>query len=129
MTEYELTNAFLSHAGLLLTYFMAFVSATSALLVVAYFAGTNLPVLLSRVVVGIYASTSLFLMTSFQRQSALFLAVREQMRPHVDWHTAVTEPAWILPTMLWLGLATMLAVFAGGIWYFYAARNQAVARG
>jgi len=127
MTEYELADAFLDQTGSLLTYFMAFVSATSALLIVSYFTGANLPVRLSRVVIGIYASTSVFLIVSVQRQSSLILVLREKMQTGLSWHTAVTEPQWVLPSMLWLGFITMVAIFISAIWYFYIARNNETA--
>lgn len=90
----------------------------------SYFTGARLPVRLSRVVIGIYASTSAFLIISVQRQSSLILVLREKMRTNLVWHTAVTEPSWILPCMLWLGFITMVAIFISAIWYFYIARNN-----
>ncbi|MFT4564262.1 MAG: hypothetical protein ACI9BW_004025 [Gammaproteobacteria bacterium] len=41
MSDYELTDIFVTHAQVLLTYFMGFISATSALLVVAHVTGST----------------------------------------------------------------------------------------
>ena len=53
MSEYELTDSFLNHVELSMTYFMAYLSATSAFLAVAYIAGSEIPPILARGVLAI----------------------------------------------------------------------------
>ena len=118
MTEYELVDAFMNHVGLGMTFFMAFLSATSAFLVAAYLAGSELPVVLARIIVAIYSLASVFLIFSFQRIGNIMLDIREQMHGITEWHTAVYEQQWVIPSAVWLAVVVMSLVFVGSIWFF-----------
>jgi len=123
MTEYELADIFQSHVQMMGTFFFGFLSATSAYLVVVHLAGREIPGFLARVTLAIYAAASVFLVTSFQRQSMLLLDVRELMASGMPWHTAVYEPQWIMPTMIWIAVGVMVVLFVSSIWYQHHARK------
>jgi hypothetical protein len=42
----------------------------------------------------------------------------------MSWHTAASEPVWILPVATSIGTLTLAAIMIGTIWYFYNARKQ-----
>ncbi len=87
MTDFELVDAVASHAALFITFFMAFISATSALLVVAHVAAEKMPVALVRVVIAIYTVTSLFVIGCFQRLTQVALGIQGQMGESLNWQT------------------------------------------
>ena len=95
MSHYELTDLFYNHFSLSVAIFMAFVSATSALLGIAFFASHLIPKILVRVVMLTYVTTSVFLISAFQRNAELMIVIRDQMK-EIKWHLAVSEPAWIM---------------------------------
>lgn len=85
MTEFESSNLFAYYLSINITFFMSFISATSALLVAAYFSGRVIPSRLAAVVIFVYVSTSIFLIGGFQRTSKVIEDVRAELP---DWHTA-----------------------------------------
>ena len=119
MTEFELTDAFTSNLDVVMTFFMAYLSATSAFLAVAYVAGPKIPGTLSTLVVSVYSLASTFLIFSFQRQAAVIVAIGEQMRAlGVSWHPAVYQPVWVVETAAWLAVAMMSLLFAASMWFY-----------
>ena len=122
MSEYELTDSFLNHVELSMTYFMAYLSATSAFLAVAYVAGSEIPRILARVVLAIYSLASVYLIFAFQRITAIYASVRDEMRELVEWHPAVYEPPWVIPTVAWTAIAVMAMLYISTIWYFMHVR-------
>ncbi|MDA0821185.1 MAG: hypothetical protein O3C28_02020 [Proteobacteria bacterium] len=123
MTDYELADIFVTHAQVLLTYFMGFISATSALLVVAHVTGSTLPAALVRVVIAIYTITSVFLIASFQRLSAVVLGIRGQMGESLNWHAVVHEDPRILELLTSIGVFAMVVIYVSGIWYLLRVRR------
>jgi len=103
-----------------ITFFMSFISATSALLVAAYFSGRVIPSRLAAVVIFVYVSTSIFLIGGFQRTSKVIEDVRAELP---DWHTASSEPLWVLPTITGIGTVTMIFIAIAACWYFQYARK------
>jgi hypothetical protein len=99
---------------------MSFISATSALLVAAYFSGRVIPSRLAAVVIFVYVSTSIFLIGGFQRTSKVIEDVRAELP---DWHTASSEPLWVLPTITGIGTVTMIFIAIAACWYFQYARK------
>ena len=118
MSHYELTDLFYNHFSLSVAIFMAFVSATSALLGIAFFASHLIPKILVRVVMLTYVTTSVFLISAFQRNAELMIVIRDQMK-EIKWHLAVSEPAWIMIYGVGVGLVTMIMISVGAVWYFY----------
>ncbi|MFT4562829.1 MAG: hypothetical protein ACI9BW_002576 [Gammaproteobacteria bacterium] len=125
MSEFELTETFLNHVELSMNYFMAYLSATSAFLVVAYMAGSEIPRFLARVAVMIYSLASIYLIIAFQRVAAIYVGVRDEMRGTVEWHPAIYEPSWLIPSVAWLAVVVMVLVYVCSIWFFYHVRINA----
>ena len=119
MTEYEASDLFFSHMSLSVAIFMGIISATSALVVATYIGGHLIPRKLARYICVLYACTSGFLILAFYRNSAVMIVVRDLL-PH--WHVAVTEPIWILPLALSLGIATGSLIAIGALYYFVNAQ-------
>ena len=124
MSEYELVTLFNSHIETMIAIFMAFVSTTSAFLIVTYLAATEFPRFLARVTVGLYSITSLTLMGIGERQAATIIGLRSQMEGVVFWHPAVYEAEWILPTALYSIIVTMLFLFVSSLWFFFFTRQR-----
>ena len=124
MSQFELANLFATHFALSLSIFAAFISATSALLVATYFASRSISSKLARVIIAIYVASSVFLITAFQRNSDIIVRVRSLFGHDMSWHTAASEPVWILPVATSIGTLTLVAIMIGTIWYFYNARKH-----
>ena len=120
MTEFESSNLFAYYLSINITFFMSFISATSALLFAAYFSGRVIPSRLAAVVIFVYVSTSIFLIGGFQRTSKVIEDVRAELP---DWHTASSEPLWVLPTITGIGTVTMIFIAIAACWYFQYARK------
>ena len=120
MTAFESSNLFAYYLSINITFFMSFISTTSGLLVAAYFAGRVIPSRLSAVVIFVYVSTSIFLIGGFQRTSKVIEDVRAELP---DWHTASSEPLWVLPTITGIGTVTMIFIAIAACWYFQYARK------
>ena len=125
MSDYELVDIFNSNVEVLLALFMAFVSATSAFLVVAYLAAKELSSFLLKVAISLYSITSFLLMGIAERQGAVLIGIRNQMGESLSWHPAVYETQWIMPTLFRSVVIVMALLYASSIWYFFHARNVA----
>ncbi len=124
MSGYELLDAFDSHLASVISFFVAYISATSAFLVVAYLAAPRLPSLVARLVVGLYSLTAVFFLMIFQRHWTSMLTIRDQMGDAgLSWYPAVYEPPWVLPTAMWVGVIVMSILYVGSVWYFVSARR------
>ena len=95
MSDYELADLFLAQTSAVMTYFMNFISVTSALLAVGYFAGKSLPSGLARAVVWIYAISSVVIITGTNRNLANVAAIRDQMGSGLKWHKALRRPCLV----------------------------------
>jgi len=126
MSEYELADAFQSHVQMLGTFFFGFLSATSAYLVVVHLTSREIPKFLARITIAIYTAASIFLIASFQRQSSLLLDIRGLMKEKLPWHTAVYEPQWVMPIIIWLAVGLMTSLFVSSIWYHLHSRKKDV---
>jgi len=130
MSDYELVDAFMSHANIALTYFMGFISATSAFVVIGHIAARDIPASLANIATAIYTVASVFFVASFQRVSTAIVAIRDQMGESLIWHPAAAEPAWVLHGLVWSGFGATAILYTSAIWYFFHARkvppNQAI---
>ena len=97
MTQFEFADLFANHFALSLSIFTAFISATSALLVATYFASHSISSKLARVIIVIYVASAVFFITAFQRNADILVRIRNLFDESMSWHTAATEPVWILP--------------------------------
>ena len=112
---FEISNLFAIHVTMVVNLFMASVSTTLALLVATYFAGHIITLTLSRVVIPVYVTISIFLITTFQRTADVLINIRTEFDKVMSWHTTASEPAWILPTAVGVGTFTLVAISAGSI--------------
>ena len=124
MTEFELAEIFISYVEMALTYFMAFISATSAIVVVAHMVGGEMTRALANVVILIYTVASLYLGASFERVTNAVIVIRDQMDPTLTWHPAVTEPQWVLKILYWSGVGATIVLYTTAMWYFFHVRKN-----
>ena len=124
MSTFEITDLFATHITLTITIFMAFVSITSALLVATYFASNIISSTLARIVIIIYSTSSIFLISAFQRTSDVLIRLRGQFDESMSWHTASSEPTWVLPTLVSVGTLTLVGISVGTVWYFLQTRKK-----
>jgi hypothetical protein len=125
MSEFELTDALSTQISLAITFFMAYLSTTSAYLAVTYVAGNELPRSLARTILAIYVLAAYFLVISFQRVLTFAIAIQDKMATSVDWHPVAHEPAWLLPTSMWIIVSVMVMLSVASIWYaIHSARSK-----
>ena len=126
MTQFEVVDLFASYLAITITFFMAFISTTSAILVASYFAKDSIPSRLATVMLVIYATSSIFLIGGFQRTSTVMVTIREKLEEIAPWHTAASEAEWVLPTITAIGTGTMLVISIVAIWYFQYSRSARI---
>lgn len=119
MTDYELVEIFAATLSTLIELVMAFISATSAFLIVLYLTGDALPLFLKKLITAIYCSSGVFFILLFQRIMTMEIDIRDQMGESLSWHTAVYEPQWLLYGLMYLGLTIMTLLMTGSIWYMF----------
>ena len=125
MNEYGLLDAFNQHLGTTVSFFVSYISATSAFLVVAYLAGKQLPPIVAKLAIGLYSLTAVFFMALFQRHWVSLLSVREKMHDvDLSWYPAVYESQWFMAVTMWIGVAVMAVLYAGSVWYFISVRRD-----
>lgn len=119
MTNYEALDAFTSHMQLVHVYIASFVSVTSAFLVVVHLASKQLPNLIANLALALYIFASIFFVVNFQRSFTMTIAIRDYMASaNMSWYPAATEPQWIMPSTMWIGVIVMFVLASGAIWYF-----------
>ena len=125
MSQYELADLWISHLNFAMTVFVAFLSATSALLIVAHLKGRYLQQSLYRIVTALYIVSAVFFLILFAKTLEGALNVRGQMQiADLDWFNAVYEPQFIAPSVLTIGLLVQVMLAVGALWYFKSTRNR-----
>ena len=125
MSQYELADLWISHLNFAMTVFVAFLSATSALLIVAHLKGRDLQQSLYRIVTALYIVSAVFFLILFAKTLEGALNVRGQMQiADLDWFNAVYEPQFIAPSVLTIGLLVQVMLAVGALWYFKSTRNR-----
>jgi len=125
MADYELVDLWLTHLTLAISVFVAFLSATSALLVVAHFKKGGLQKPVYWLALSLYSVAVLFFVILFAKTSEGAINVRGQMHESdLHWFNAVYEPQFIAPLVLGLGIVVQIALAAGSLWYFRSTRVQ-----
>ena len=124
MTEYELLDVFNSYLNSTFTFFVSYLSATSAFLAVAYIVGKNLQPILVKLVIGIYSLSAIYFIVIFQRHWTSLIGIREKMiGVELSWFPAAAEPHVFLPAAMWIGVTIMLVLYVGSIWYLFSIRR------
>lgn len=124
MTEYELLDLWIALLEFAVTVVVAFLSATSALLIVAHLKGDRLSPALFRMVTALYCVAAAFFLVMYGKTSEGALNVRGQMQAAgMEWHNTVYEPQFIAPMLLGVGFVVQLLLAIGAVWYFRSTRR------
>jgi signal transduction histidine kinase len=124
MTEYEMSSLWLQHWTFLLSMFLAFISGTSAFLIVINLKGRDLSVQLYRLVLALYLIATLFFMLFMGKVTESILNLRRQMiEKGMDWYNVVYENQTILPILMALGLILIVSLVVGAVWYSRSVRK------
>lgn len=126
MSEAELASLFQNHTDSVANLLFGYFSVTSAFLVASYLAAQSLSRSLRIVVLALYSVTALTIVGYCNRHATVAVAIREELRAlGATWHTAVSEPSFILPSLNNTIVVSMLAIYAASIWYhFHAAKRN-----
>lgn len=125
MNDFELLYLFNYYLDTTFTFFVTYISATSAFLAVAYISGKNLPSFFASLVITLYSLTSIFFLISFQRNWLSLIGLRNQMNDAtLNWFPAVYEPHILLYIAMWIGVVVMSLLYVGSVWYFVTIRRD-----
>lgn len=125
MSPYELADLWVTHMTFLLSVFLAFISATSAFLIVATLKGRELQNFLYRLILYLYLIASVFFLLFFVKVSEGLFNLRTQMIDlEMIWYNVVYENQMILPVILSLGVLIMISLITGSVWYFNSVREK-----
>ena len=123
MTQYELLDIWQNHLALGMNVFVAFLSATSAVLIVANLKGAELPKLVYRLVVALYSVAATFLILLYGKVMEAALDVRGQMLlAEMPWFNTVYEPQFVAPLVFGTGFIVQVLLAIGSLWYFRSTR-------
>jgi hypothetical protein len=124
MSQYELVDLWITHLNFAMTVFVAFLSATSALLIVAHFKG-QLQRSLYRIVIALYCVAAVIFILLFAKTLEGALDIRGQMgAANMNWYNTVYEPQLIAPTVLTIGLLVQIMLAVGSLWYLKSTRSH-----
>jgi len=127
MSESELIELWIDHMDFLVTLLVAFLSATSAFLVVANLKGKELPTSLSRLVIYLYCVASVFFIGFMAKVAEGIFNLRGQMHEAgLSWYVVVYEPQFILPSLFIAGAFIMVSLVIGSVWYFASQRRSGI---
>ena len=122
MSEYELTELFGQHVELLMTFFMVYVSVTSAFLAAIYLVGDSVSRFLVNIVFVLYTLAALFLTFMTFQVGGVVHAIQGEMREVLKWHPAAAELPWLVPVSIRFLVGLMVAIYLSCIAYFFYAR-------
>ena len=125
MNQSELIDLWLTHMDFLLVLFVAFISATSAFVVVANVKGKELSRAACRLVRLLYIVASMFFLVFMGKVSESILNLRGQMhKANMEWYNVVYEPQFILPLILGAGFVVVVSVMGGSLWYLNSVQKE-----
>ena len=125
MSHYELVDLWITHMTHAMTVFVAFLSATSAYLIVAHFKGGELRQSLYRIVTALYCVAAVFFLTMYAKSMEAAINIREQARlADMDWYNIVYEPPMIAPIIFTTGFVVQVILAVGSVWYFRSTRSR-----
>jgi len=108
----------------LLVLFVAFISATSALVIVANVKGKDLQPQAYKLVRYLYVVASVFFLVFMGKVAESILNLRVQMHAaDMDWYNVVYEPQFVLPLIMIAGLVVVVSLVIGALWYFSSVRK------
>ena len=125
MSHYELVDLWITHITFAMTVFVAFLSATSAFLIVAHFKGGQLRQSLYRIVTALYSVAAAFFLLLYAKTLEAAMDVREQARlADMDWYNIVYEPGMMAPFIFTTGFVVQVLLAVGSVWYFRSTRSR-----
>ena len=125
MSQSELIQLWVTHMDFLLVLFVAFISATSAFVVVANIKGRELSNQACRLVRGLYIVASVFFLVFMGKVAESILNLRGQMHAaDMEWYNVVYEPQFVLPLLLATGLVVTIALAIASLWYWNSVRKE-----
>jgi len=125
MTQYEFIDLWIMHLEFALTVFVAFLSATSAFLIVAHFKGGELRQSLYRIVTALYCVAVVFFVLMYAKGLQAAIDIREQARlAGMDWYNIVYESEMMAPFTFATGFIVQVILAIGSVWYFRSTRRQ-----
>ena len=125
MSHYELVDLWVTHMTHLMTVFVAFLSATSAYLIVAHLKGGELRPSLYRIVTALYCVASVFLLLMYAKTLEAALDIRGQaILADMDWYNIVYEPEMMAPFTFATGFIVQVILAVGSVWYFRSTRSR-----
>ena len=125
MSQYELIDLWVTHITHAMTVLVAFLSATTAYLIVAHLKGAELRQSLYRIVTALYCFAAAFFVLMYAQSMVAAINIREQARlADVDWYNAVYEPPMIAPILFTTGFVVQVALAIGSVWYFRSTRSR-----
>jgi len=109
----------------LLVLFVAFMSATSAFVVVANIKGKDLSPPACKLVRYLYVVASMFFLVFMGKVAESILNLRGQMHAaNMEWYNVVYEPQFMLPLILITGLVVVVSLIVGSLWYLRSVRRE-----
>ena len=125
MSQSDLVNLWVTHMDFLLVLFVAFMSATSAFVVVANIKGKDLSSAACRLVRCLYVVASVFFLVFMGKVAESILNLRGQMHAaNMEWYNVVYEPQFVLPLILIIGLVVVVSLVVGSLWYLSSLRKE-----
>lgn len=125
MSQSDLVDLWVTHMDFLLVLFVAFMSATSAFVVVANIKGKDLSAAACRLVRCLYVVASVFFLVFMGKVAESILNLRGQMHAaNMEWYNVVYEPQFILPLILIIGLVVVVSLVVGSLWYLSSLRKE-----
>jgi len=125
MSQYELVDLWIAHLNFAMTVFVAFLSSTTAMLIVAHLKGSELQQSLYRIVTALYCVAVVFFLGLFAKTLEAALDIRGQMNvADSDWYNIVYEPQMIAPTVFTIGFFVQVLLAVGTLWYFRSTRSH-----
>lgn len=109
----------------LLVLFVAFMSATSAFVVVANIKGKDLSSPAFKLVRYLYVVASMFFLVFMAKVAESILNLRGQMHAaNMKWYNVVYEPQFMLPLILIAGFVVVVSLVVGSLWYLSSVRRE-----
>jgi hypothetical protein len=125
MSHYELVDLWITHITFAMTVFVAFLSATSAFLIVAHFKGGELRQSLYWIVTALYSVAAVFFLLLYAKTLEAAIDIREQARlADMDWYNIVYEPGMMAPFIFTTGFVVQVLLAFGSVWYFRSTRSR-----
>jgi hypothetical protein len=125
MSHYELVDLWITHLTLAMTVFVAFLSATSAYLIVAHFKGGELRQSLYRIVTALYCVAAVFFLLMYAKTLEAAIDIRGQaILADMDWYNIVYEPGMMAPFIFTTGFIVQVLLAVGSVWYFRSTRSR-----